>query len=486
MRCVAVMCLIAAACGGDSTTGTSSTIATIPADTTTLQTTTTTDGAATTEPSTTTAPTTTMPGSYAVDYQGYCVRGTDPSDRLNVRTAPGGEHDIIGSLAFNATGVEATGVAAPDGRGRAWFEIVFEGRTGWSAGWYLIPEPCGSASASPTPLSAPGFLDALSGGLVPWDWVDDQWILFNYWPGSGQAYALYLLSPQGDLYEVYEWDASEITSFFLLDWRPDGRALLVGADLVGTTGADLLMFDLPGRSYATVHTAPFPSAFRASFTRPTGRDIVLDVNDPARERIEVRRTSGSLFSVLVDRPLPGWDEPKTTWLYGLGGVTVVTGDDDGLRLLDNQGSLIRKLDSPGTNCKPVHWWNASTVVAGCVPDDVIALVPMSIYQQLWRVPTDGSAATAITDPPGYTPMEVDFGYVDMVRVGGEVYVQWAGDCGAGGRSLVGARGASVVVFQWTPCWDAPFSIDLVSLDGSMIRSLVSDGVIEAIMIRDAP
>ena len=485
MRCVGALFLILAACGGEGST--ESTTTTTP-DTSTLATSTTLPASTstTTMPKETTSPPTTVPGSYAVDYEGYCVRGTDPTDRLNVRTGPGADHDIVGSLAFNAADIVSTGVAAPDTQGRAWFEIEFEDGTGWSAGWYLIPEPCDTAVASPAPLSTPGFLDALSGGLVPWNWVDEQWVLFKYWPGSGQVYALYMLSPQGDLYEMYEWDPSEITSFFLLDWRPDGRALLVGADLTATPDADLLLFDLVDRDYTTVHTTDWASEFRASFTRPTGRDIVLDINHATRERIEVRGTNGSLFSVLVDRPDPGFDEPKTTWLYGLEGTTVVVGDGSGLRLLDNHGALIRHLDSPGVNCRPVHWWNSSTVVAGCTPQEVIDAVPMSQYSQLWKVPINGSAAEALTAAPDPIPIEVDFGYVDFVRLGGGLYTQWAGDCGAAGRSLVGARADGVVIFQWTPCWDEPFSLDLASVAGGIIRNLIPSGVLEAIMIRDMP
>lgn len=482
MRLVGVLCLVLAACGGDASTEST----TIPPDASTLATSTTIPASTTTMPEVTTTPPTTVPGSYPIDYDGFCVRGTDPSDQLNVRSGPGADHDIIGSLAFNATGIVSTGVAAPDAQGRAWFEIGFEDGTGWSAGWYLIPEPCDAAVAAPAPLSTPGFLDALSGGLVPWEWVDEQWVLFKYWPGSGQAYALYMLSPQGDLYEMYEWDDSEIGQFFMLDWRPDGRALLVGADLASTSYADLLLFDLPDRNYITIHTTEWANEFRASFTRPTGRDIVLDTNHATRERIEVRQADGSLFSVLVDRPLPPIDEPDTTWLYGMGGTTVVVGDGDGLRLLDNHGTLIRELDSPGVNCKPVHWWDASNVVAGCTPQEVIDAVPISIYQQLWQVPLSGAAATALTQVPTEIPIEVDFGYLDFIRAEGGLYAQWAGDCGAGGRSLVGARDDGIVVFQWTPCWDAPFSLDLASVAGGIIRNLIPDGVVEAIMIRDVP
>jgi len=108
MRCVGALFLILAACGGEGST--ESTTTTTP-DTSTLATSTTLPASTstTTMPKETTSPPTTVPGSYAVDYEGYCVRGTDPTDRLNVRTGPGADHDIVGSLAFNATDIAATG-----------------------------------------------------------------------------------------------------------------------------------------------------------------------------------------------------------------------------------------------------------------------------------------------------------------------------------------------------------------------------------------
>lgn len=485
IRCAAALCLVIAACGDDATNGSSTTLpdtsSTTAATTTTALETTTTEATTTTLATTTTAA---VPGAYAVDYTGYCVRGTDPTDQLNVRTGPGGDFDVIGTLDFDAVGVEATGRAAPDGLGRPWFEIAFGGGTGWSAGWYLVPEPCDAAVASPAPRA--GFLDALSGGLVPWEWVDENWVLFTYWPGSGNAYAMYLLSPQGDLYEVYDWDNSEITYFFMRDWRPDGQKVLVAADLVATADAELILLDLTTRTHTTIHTTDWANEIRASFTRPTGRDFVLDVNHPTRERIEVRRGDGTLFSVLVDRPDPGWEEPKTTWLYGLAGTQVVLGDATGLRLMDNAGNLIRNLDSPGANCRPIHWWDASTLVAGCTPQEVIDAVPVSIYSQLWRVPLSGAAATAITAAPSPIPDMVDFGYVDFVRHSGTIYAQWAGDCGAAGRTLIGARQDGIVVRTWTPCDDGPYTLTLVSVGGGAIRTLIPDGVREAIMIRDVP
>ena len=48
----------------------------------------------------------------------YCVVDTAPDDQLNVRDGPGTLYPVVGSLAFNATEVAATGTAARDTDGR--------------------------------------------------------------------------------------------------------------------------------------------------------------------------------------------------------------------------------------------------------------------------------------------------------------------------------------------------------------------------------
>ena len=44
------------------------------------------------------------------------------------------------------------------------------------------------------------------------------------------------------------------------------------------------------------------------------------------------------------------------WLYGQAGTSVVVSDVDGIRLLDNQGALLRTLDTPGVDCRVPRWW----------------------------------------------------------------------------------------------------------------------------------
>ena len=442
-----------------------------------------------------------------MDHTAYCVRGTASNDALNVRSGPGTGFDVVGELAWNAAAVPAGGFAAPDQLGRPWLMVGYEGGVGWAAGWYLEPAPCGPAVIAVAPMAGPGLPEALAGSLVPWTWVDADWVLALYAPDWEGPFALYLLSPFGDVYETFTWTGG-IYPFHLHDWRPDGKAALAMVGFDGNSNREIRLLDLETRSSRAVLTIPalaFEGA--ASFTRPTGRDLVIQGGDAATELVEVRRADGSLFSTLVSRPRPADWVREATWIYGLEGTTVVVGDGNGLQLLSNQGDWIRDLDAPGEACRPVRWWDASTVLARCLAPEVLAYEPNSYYGRLWLVPSSGASATALTDLPPDPVAIVEFGFFDARRIGGQVYANWAGDCGAAGihtvaadgstapflrNALVGPSRGNLVVHQWDDCDQSPGSLHLVATDGTVLRDLLvppgpgTPGVIAALMLRDLP
>jgi hypothetical protein len=380
--------LLASACSSPGTTSTT----TEPEGSTTGATPSTTPGVGTTEALTTTsaAVTTTVPGAFAVDATDYCVRGTASSDALNVRSGPGVEYQVLGDLAWNASGIRATGQGAPDSKGRTWLGVEYSGGIGWSAGWYLVPGPCTAANDDPAPLSDPALPAALSGGLVPWPLVDDQWVLALSASDAG-ATALYLMDPFGDTYEVFSWPGPSVRPFDLFDWRPDGRAALLQVGFDASGDKEILLIDLEKRTSETVLTTPeLGFGGPATFTRPTGKDIVVAAGDDLTEHIEVRRSDGSIFSVLFDGPRPAGPPVPVAWIYGLEGTTAVVGDASGLHLVSNKGEPIRDLASPGASCRPIRWWDQDTVLARCVPPEVLAYLPDAYYNRLWLVPSDGS------------------------------------------------------------------------------------------------
>ncbi|MCJ7725374.1 MAG: SH3 domain-containing protein [Acidimicrobiia bacterium] len=88
----------------------------------------------------TSAATTTLPYSgFTVPDSGLCVIDHLYGDALNVRSGPGTSFGVVGTLAFDASGVTPTGVGAKDDQDRTWIEVDIGGGTGWAAGWLLTP-----------------------------------------------------------------------------------------------------------------------------------------------------------------------------------------------------------------------------------------------------------------------------------------------------------------------------------------------------------
>jgi hypothetical protein len=501
-----ILTVVTAACSDDDAFPSSTTAA---SSTTGGETTTsagiTTSSASTTAPTTTTA--TTVPGTTPVDFTAFCVRGTAPDDSLAVRSGPGTDFDTVGELAWNAADVPAGGFSAPDGYDRPWFQVESPSGLGWAASWHLEPAPCAPSAITEAALAGPGWPDALAGDLVPWNWVDEDWVLALYTPTWGSPYALYLVSPHGEIFEVYSWDDGETRPFDLYDWRPDGGAVLVAVGFHGEGDPEIRLLDLQARSSRTVATGYLGIEGFASFSRPTGRDLVVRTGDGTTERIEVRRTDGSLFSILLDHLRPPEWYREATWLYSLEGTTVVVADGEGLQLLSNLGDWVRDLASPGEACRPVRWWDATTFLARCLPPEVLAYLPNSYYGRLWLVPIDGGAATALTALPADPVFVGDFGFFDARQASGRLFANWGGDCGAASVNLVdadgttapitssqmiGTVGSNLVVRRWDACDQSGAGLHLVGPDGTDVRALLvppptdSWGVIDALMLPDLP
>ncbi len=111
-----------------------------------------------------------------------CVVDTVCTDRLNVRSGPGGDYSKIGSLAYNAVGVVTTGRTSNDDQGRTWTQIEYGDGVGWAAGWFLTGWPCsaspGLPCACPADDTSAAFIheaDAL-GQILRFDPVVYHWI----------------------------------------------------------------------------------------------------------------------------------------------------------------------------------------------------------------------------------------------------------------------------------------------------------------------
>lgn len=336
----------------------------------------------------------------------------------------------------------------------------------------------------------PGLPAAADRDQIPWPAVNADWTLALVsadrfepaWEDGPRV--LYLVDPDGGLYEIRAWPPGESVPWLIHDWSPDGRKALIefaGMDVPGSI--DLIQLE-DGVSSPVV-SPPQLGDGRAGFTKPTGRDLVLWTSDGTNERLEVLFSDLSQFSVLGEQAHDNM--APLTWPYALEGTTVVVGDRNGLHVVSNDGTFIVDLSTPDAVCRPLKWWRTDLVLASCIP--VGWIDDNSFYHQLWLVPFDGSDPTSVTWAPAEMPNIVDFGYTDAWQAGDEVFLQWEGDCAAasvdlllagiplladeaGPHRVVGTVGSDAVLHVWDGCDQSESSLLRVAIDGSVVADLI--------------
>jgi len=264
----------------------------------------------------------------------------------------------------------------------------------------------GVASAQPAASAA---------AAVPWSHVGPGWLLAQYTtaaPEGGKTgpATLYLISPGGARYTLASWRDNR-TAPQLLAWSPDGKRALFQV-FSGKGGVEI-------RTLATGRTSTFALPGGASpvgFTTPDGLNIVAGRTSGSQTILARYDLSGHLTRSL------GWSADGAV-LYEPTGAAFVTGTSSGLKLVSNDGPLIRKLPVPGTSanaCNPVRWWNAVTILASCAP-------PNTAAPQLWLVPVSGGRPVAMTPRRGASSR--DLGDLDAWSLSSGLYLQAAGPCG---------------------------------------------------------
>jgi hypothetical protein len=249
---------------------------------------------------------------------------------------------------------------------------------------------------------------------VPWDRVGPGWILAQYTTahpegGASGPETLDLISPSGTRYQLVRWLDSRFAPV-LLAWSPDGKRALFqvfsgkgGVEELTLATGRLSTFVMPGM------------ANPIGYTTPDGLNIVGG------------RQSGSLTS-LARYSLSGrlthslGTSTDGTVLYQPSGTEFLTGASHGLKLVSNDGTLIRNLPVPKTSantCNPVRWWTAATVLASCDP-------PNSGSPQLWLVPVSGARPQPLTPPRKASSS--DLGDLDAWVLPSGLYLQAAGPC----------------------------------------------------------
>jgi len=249
---------------------------------------------------------------------------------------------------------------------------------------------------------------------VPWSRVGPGWVLTQYTsakPGGGASgpEELYLVSPDGARYQLASWPNSR-TAPQLIAWSPDGQRALFqvfsgngGTELLTLATGQVTTFVLPG------------AASPIGFTTPRGLNIVGGQVSGTGTSLARYSLSGRLVQGL------GYSADGQV-LYAPSGTEFVTGAGGGLKLVGNDGALIRNLPVRGTSansCNPVRWWNGGTVLASCTP-------PNYSGPQLWLVPVSGARPTALTPPRSASTG--DLGDLDAWQLSSGLYLQSAGPC----------------------------------------------------------
>ncbi len=278
---------------------------------------------------------------------------------------------------------------------------------GITAGVAAAAQPAAPAAAAATAAPA-----ARAG--VPWDRVGPGWILAQYTtahPEGGRSgpETLDLISPSGTTYQLARWPDSRFAPV-LLAWSPDGKRALFqvfsgkgGVEERTLATGQLSTFVMPGMANPIGYTTP--DGLNIVAGRPSGNDTSL-----ARYTLSGRLTHSLGTST------------DGTVLYQPSGTEFLTGASHGLKLVSNDGMLLRTLPVQRTSvntCAPVRWWNATTALASCDP-------PNSGSPQLWLVPVSGARPQALTPPR--TVSSGDLGDLDAWALPSGLYLQAAGPC----------------------------------------------------------
>lgn len=296
--------------------------------------------------------------------------------------------------------------------------------------------------------AGPNLPEARSISVIPWDQVGAGWYVLLYDssradPSLDRAVYLYLVGPDGTRYQITAW-APPDKPWEISDVRPDGSAAII---LMDNSAHDRVYqyVDLHMGTKQTVYTwtpavgidAPIDAV---TFTRPTGRNLVVWRSDGVDESLERRGIGGPNLGTVYRQAYGGYGS-LLHWLYGYDGTKLVVAHSGGMALVRNDGTLIRELWVPMAHvCEPVRWWDGHTILTRCRGQG--PAFPHDYYNQLFLIPDDGTGGTEYTAMVG--PIDVvDFGYIDAWPAGSKTLLQWSGDCGAGAVFVRQADGTGV-------------------------------------------
>lgn len=323
------------------------------------------------------------------------------------------------------------------------------------------PSPSASAHVIGTVTTDPNLPPAkpLESGLLAS--AGEGWSLVSYSatqsvePFKAGPQILYLVSPDGDVYEAANLGTDG--DLRLADWAPgSSRVLILRGPSEGRNGfgtAEVLDLET-GASVGIVTLPPGDGARSATFTRPTGQNLVVSAAGGANGWLKRFSPTGQELATLLsatDPNLPpdGIIDFDPTWIYSQDGTFAVV-NHNGLSRVSSDGSTTTPIPLPaGTlECWPVRWWDGSQLLARCNDDlgpDPDVPSTRRTSSNMWLISMTGQLPQRLSS---HVSKEVtDVGITNIWDVAGTRYAQWGDDCGGAPFGVLGSSGTVTALTQ---------------------------------------
>ena len=342
------------------------------------------------------------------------------------------------------------------------------------------PSAAASAPTPATPAAARGVEATIND--VPWSKVGQGWTLatwspvISHRPGEKPApgepdrktasTTLYLVDPAGNRYAITTLSGRDADDH-LIDWSGDGSHALF-AD-----GTKVISVDLHTGEQAVIPVEGYPR-----YTRPEGKALMVATSYSGNKPGTLQRIdfAGNVQQTYPTDELGGAGLFSGRYLASRDGMQIVLGtanhgnelvprSDDSLVVVSNDGKINRVLPTPMENadCTPVRWWAPTVVLANCSAEH-------GSGSQLWKVPIDGGAPTALTavnsgDDPAFG---ASIGEGSAWELPSGTFLQSAGACGTAFLSRLTPDGHTTRV-------DVPGMSESVFVTGAAGDKLVLEG-----------
>ena len=311
--------------------------------------------------------------------------------------------------------------------------------------------PATQAAPTATPTAAPVLAAGTERGIgdVPWEQVGEGWMLAVWTPVTPHhpgveptpgeptyetaTDVLYLVDPTGDRYAIAEFGPGAAKPD-LVEWSGDGSHALFTSTRDGQKTAVSIDLHTGERTVVPIDGTP-------AYTRPDGKALLVSSRFNGDEPGTLKRIdmAGHIELVYPTETLGGAGQFSGHYIESPDGTQLVLGtanlgneivprSDNSLVVLANDGNIIRTLPAPisDSRCSPVKWWEPGVVLTQCSELG-------GSGEQLWKVPVDGGAPTALTaynagggDAPGF---EGNLGNWNAFELPSGTFLPTAGACG---------------------------------------------------------